>query len=141
MTALQAAHIVKERAESRVRNPPIAAAVVCWEGGMVALSGAGSAAVAVPASANSALKVIGVCDTTTDNRLGTAGALNVPTRVGTFLMNNSATDPLAIGDIGSACYAADDNTVSKTNNGGTQPQAGTVFDIDAPTGNVWVKFS
>ena len=141
MTALQAGHIVRERAENRARSLPIAASTVCWEGGMVALSGTGSAAVAVPASANSALKVVGVCDATTDNRLGSAGALAVPTRVGTFLMNNSATDPLAIGDIGSACYAADDNTVSKTNGSGTQPQAGAVFDIDAPTGNVWVKFS
>lgn len=141
MTALQAGFQVKERAEARTRNPPIAAAVVCWEGGMVALSGVGAAAVAVPASANVALKVVGVCDTTTDNRLGVAAALNVPTRVGTFLMNNSPTDPLAIGDIASPCYAADDNTVSKTNGGGTQPQAGVVFDIDALTGNIWVKFS
>ncbi len=141
MAALQAPYRVKERADQRTRVAPVAAAVVCWEGGMVALLGAGSAALAQPASANSALKVIGVCDTTADNRLGAAGAMTVNTRVGCFLMNNSATDPVAEGDILSPCYAVDDNTVSKTNGGGAQPLAGTVFDIDPVTGNPWVKFS
>jgi hypothetical protein len=140
MTALQAGYRLKEREQARTRFPPVAAATVCWEGGMVALSGAGTNAVAVPAAANAALRVIGVADATADNRLGVAGAMTVETRTGTFAMNNSVADPVTVGDIGANCYAADDNTVSHSNGGNTQPVAGAVFDID-PSGLVWVKFS
>ncbi len=107
---------------------------------MVALSGAGSAGVFVPASANTALKVLGVALGNADNRLGAAGAVTVDYTRECCLMNNSATDPVAIGDIGAACYAADDNTVAKTSASATLPQAGTVFDIDV-SGAVWVKFA
>jgi hypothetical protein len=140
MTALQAGYRVRELEGARTRLPPIAAATVCWQGGMVALSGAGANAVAVPAAANAALRVIGVAASIADNRLGVAGAMTVETRTGVFAMNNSASDPVTVGDIGAPCYVADDNTVSHSNGANTQPAAGTVFDID-PSGQVWVKFS
>jgi hypothetical protein len=110
---------------------------------MVALSGAGAAAVAVPGSASAALKVVGVAQGDANNLAGGAGALTVDAKVGTFLMNNSATDPVALGDIGSPVYAQDDNTVSKTgapaSGSPTQPQAGFLWNVD-PSGGVWVRF-
>jgi hypothetical protein len=143
MTALQAGRIVKQLFTARERQFPVAAATVCWEGGMVALSGAGSAAVAAPATVATGLKIVGVATANADNRLGAAGALNVDVASDVALMNNSATDPLALGDVGSPCYAEDDNTVSKTGAIGsgspTQSQAGLVWAVDA-SGAVWVKF-
>lgn len=139
MSALVASRLVKELATTTTRRVPVAAATAVWEGGMVTLSGAGAAAVAVPASANAALKVIGVAMADANNLTGAAGALTVDAKVGTFLMNNDATDPVALGDIGAAVYASDDNTVSKTNGGNTKPQAGFLWNLD-PSGGVWVRF-
>lgn len=140
MTALVAARITKKLADRTARRFPVAAATVCWQGGMVGLSGAGSAAVAVPMAVAVGLKCVGVADGTADNRLGVAGALTVDADLGPFLMNNDATDPVTIADIGNAVYASDDNTVSKTNGGNTKSQAGTLFNID-PSGAAWVLFS
>ncbi len=143
MTALVASRLIKKLATVTMRRFPVAAAVAVWEGGMVALSGAGAAAVAVPASANAALKVVGVAQADANNLAGAAGAMTVDAEVGAFLMNNSATDPLALGDVGAPCYAQDDNTVSKTGAPAagtpTQPQAGFVWNLD-PSGAVWVRF-
>jgi len=145
MTALVASRLIKKLATVTTRRFSVAAATAVWEGGIVALSGAGAAAVAVPASANAALKVVGVAQADANNLTGAAGALTVDAEVGVFLMNNSAADALALGDVGSPCYAQDDNTVSKTGAPAgtpaapTQPQAGFVWNID-PSGAVWVRF-
>ena len=143
MTALVASRLIKQLATVTTRRFPVAAATAVWEGGMVALSGAGAAAVAVPASANPALKVVGVAQADANNLAGAAGAMTVDAKIGVFLMNNSPTDPLALGDVGAPVYAADDNTVSKTgapaSGAPTQPQAGWLWNLD-PSGGVWVRF-
>lgn len=140
MTALVAGRIPKKLADRTCRRFPVAAATVCWEGGMVGLSGVGAAAVAVPMSVAVGLKCVGVADGTADNRLGLAGAQTVDADLGPYLMNNDAGDPVTIADIGNPVYASDDNTVSKTNGGNTKSQAGTLFNID-PSGAAWVLFS
>ena len=139
MTALAASRLVKELATAKVRRLPVAANTAIWEGAQVALSGAGAAAVLVPASVSTTLKVIGVAMQDGNNLTGAAGAVSVDVKSGVFLMNNDATDPLTIGDINSPCYASDDNTVSKTNGTNTKSQAGTVWEID-PSGGVWVRY-
>jgi hypothetical protein len=143
MTALQAGHIVKQLLTARERQFPVAAATVCWQGGMVALSGAGANAVAAPPTVATGLKIVGVAAGTADNRLGVAGAIKVDVCNDVALINNSPTDPVALGDIGSPCYAENDNTVSKTgavaSGSPTQSEAGVVWNID-PSGAVWVKF-
>jgi hypothetical protein len=143
MTALVASRLIKELATVTTRRFPVAAATAIWEGGMVALSGAGAAAIAAPASANAALKVVGVAQADANNLTGAAGAMTVDAKIGVFLMNNSPTDPVALGDVGSPVYAVDDNTVSKTgapaSGSPTQPQAGFLWNID-PSGGVWVRF-
>lgn len=144
MTALVASLLIKELATVTTRRFPVAANTAIWEGGMVALSGSGANAVAVAASASAALKVVGVAQADANNLGGAAGALTVDVKVGTFLMNNSATDPVALGDASAAVYAEDDNTVSKTgapaSGAATQPQAGTLWAIDA-SGGIWVRFN
>lgn len=143
MTALVKGRLPVRRATAKARQFPVAAAVVCWEGGMAALTAAGANSVLTPASADATLKVVGVMSGTADNRIGAAGAIKGDVDVDVFLMNNSPTDPVTIGDIGKSCFAEDDNTISKTGapSGGspTQPVAGKVFDID-PSGGVWVDF-
>jgi hypothetical protein len=139
MAALQKAHLIRERMSTLLRRLPVAASTVCWSGGIVALSGSGANAVAVPASANNALKVVGVADSNADNRQGAAGAISVDVKLGTFLFDNDPNDPIAIGDIDAACYVTDDHTVSKTSNSGAKPRAGTIFDVE--TSGVWVKFA
>jgi len=144
MTALAASRLVKELATANTRRFPVAANTNIYEGGMVALSGSGSSAVAVPASASAALKVVGVAQADAYNNPGVAGAQTIDAKIGVFLINNSGTDPVALGDIGATVYAADDNTISKTgavvSGSPTQPVAGTLFNIDAATGAAWVKF-
>ncbi|MBB4199061.1 hypothetical protein CCR94_16325 [Rhodoblastus sphagnicola] len=140
MAALTAGRLPKVLLNRTWRRFPVAASTVIWEGGMVALSGAGSSAVAVPASASAALKVVGVADGTADNRTGGAGALSADANLGTYLMNNDATDPVTISDIGNTVYVSDDNTISKTSNSGAKPAAGTLFNIDS-TGAAWVTFN
>lgn len=143
MTALAKARPFKERLSPRDRSFPVAASVVIWQGAMVALTNAAANSVAKPASADATLKIVGVAPATFDNRLGGAGAIRADAQRGVFLINNSATDPLTLGDIGKSAYAEDDNTVSKTgapsSGTPTQPIAGTVYDIDA-SGGVWVEF-
>lgn len=139
MAALQKAHLIRERYSSTMRRLPVAASTVCWSGGMVALSGSGANAVAVPASAANTLKVVGVADGNADNRQGAAGAVSVEAKLGTFLFDNDPNDPIAIGDITAACYVTDDHTVRKTSNSGAAPQAGTIFDVESS--GVWVKFA
>jgi hypothetical protein len=61
----------------------------------------------------------------------------VRVRQGTFKVGNgAAADALAIADVGSLCYAADDQTVAKTA-GANLPVAGTVIQVDAD--GVWVQ--
>ena len=142
MTALAKARPFKERVSPRGRRFPAAAAVVVWQGAMVALTDAGANSVAKPASADATLKIVGVAPSTADNRLGGAGAIGVDAERGVYLMKNSATDPVTLGDIGKSVFAEDDNTVSKTgapsSGTPTQPVAGSVYDVDAS--GVWVEF-
>jgi len=139
MAALTAGRLPKALLNRTSRRFPVKGGIVIWEGGMVALSGVGAAAVAVPASAAAALKVVGVADGTADNRTGLDGAANVSANLGAYLMNNDAADPVTIADIGAPVYVTDDNTIAKTSASGAKPVAGTLFNID-PTGAAWVKF-
>ena len=140
MTALAASRLVKELATATTRRFPVAASAAIYEGAQVALSGAGGAAVAVPASANAALRIVGVAMADGNNLNGAAGAVNVDVKLGVFLMNHDAGDPLAIGDTGAPCYVTDDNTVAKTSASNSKPQAGVVWSIDA-SGGVWVRYA
>ena len=107
-----------------------------FKGAIVGLAGG----YAAPAGA-ACTKVAGIAESEADNtQLGHAiGAQRVRVRQGTFKVGNSAAaDALAIADVGSFCYAADDQTVAKTA-GANLPVAGTVIEVD-PDG-VWVQMN
>lgn len=123
-----------------VLNFPVEAATTIFGGALVATNAAGNA---VPASATSAQKLWGRCKrqvvNTTAAGFGAAGALQVTVDAGVFYFNNGAGgDAIAAANVGQYCYAADDNTVTLTDGGGTRPLAGVIFGVGeyglSPTG-------
>lgn len=136
MAALSADRNTPARAP-HFREPPVKGATKIFAGSMVAIDATN---VARPAYAAAGLRVIGRAEHQVDNSSGLDGDKLVRTGVGVYRFANSAsTDLIALKDIGASCYAADDQTVAKTDGGGTRSIAGTVFDVDAQ--GVWVRFS
>jgi hypothetical protein len=116
-------------------DAPLKAGVTVFQGGMVALEL--SSGFYVPASATLGLVVAGRFDgekAASPSLVGGAANGTVVARVeqGIFRFNNSsAGDAIAVTERGKVCYVVDDNTVAKTDSGGTRPLAGLVIDIDS----------
>lgn len=118
--------------------PIAASAAKMWAGCMVALDATQGV---VHAAAASAVRCIGVANETKDNSAGALGDLKMPTRQGVYQFANSGAgvDLLAIGDINTECYVADNQTVAKTPGSlGARIPAGVVRGVDS--GGVWVEF-
>lgn len=106
---------------------PVAAATTIFGGALGATNAAGYA---VPATSSTAIRVWGRCETQVINA-GAAGAAEVLYRQGAFKFNNGAAlDELTIADAGNVCYVIDDNTVGRTDGGGTRQAAGVFYGID-----------
>lgn len=73
-----------------------------------------------------------------DNSAGADGDAIVTYEPGCFALANAAgADEITAADIGSDCYIVDDQTVAKTNGGGTRSRAGVIEGLD-DSGAVWV---
>lgn len=119
------------------REPPVKAGAKIYAGAMVAVDATNFA---VPAATALGLKVLGRAVRPVDNTAGANGAERVLTEAGIYCYANSAAaDAITLSDIGSICYAVDDQTVAKTSGSNTRSPAGTIFDVDDL--GVWVKFS
>lgn len=117
-------------------EPPVAANTRIFGGALVALTAAG---LAVPGSTATDLKVAGVAEARADNTGGTDGAIRVRlNRLPHQFGNSAGADAITLADLGTDCFIVDDQTVAKTNGGGTRSRAGRVFDVDAD--GVWVDF-
>ncbi|MCF1449986.1 hypothetical protein FS815_24660 [Agrobacterium vitis] len=135
MTALTADRNTAQRSADN-RNFPVKAATTIFAGAMAAVDATG---MLVPAGATAALKVVGRNERQVVNA-GADGSVRADVKTGVFRFANSAsTDAITLADIGSNCYAVDDQTVAKTSNSSARPVAGTIFDVDDQ--GVWVKFS
>lgn len=141
------ANVTAERSTNRnspesllplVLNLPVAASTKIFKGAMVAASTvAATKGQAVKAGATTLQQVIGIANATVDNSAGAAAALSIDVRCGTFaLLNSATTDLIDLQHVGQPCYAADDQTVALTDNGGARPLAGTVAFVDSSF--VWV---
>lgn len=110
-------------------NLPVEASTLIYAGTSVATNAAGNA---VPASASTALKLWGRAEQHVDNSAGAAGALRINVHPGVFAFNNSGAgvDLIAAANVGSPCYAVDDNVVALTDGGGIRPFAGIIFPFD-----------
>lgn len=132
MAALNASRNTKRRDPRRVSDP-VAAGTTIHGGSMYALNAAGFA---VPAGTAGAGPVRGLALEAIANE-GAAGDLRIEGEAACAQFANSAgADEIGREDIGSVCYAADDQTVALTDTGGRQV-AGRIHDVDA--GGVWVE--
>ena len=118
-----------------VRAEPLAAGAKLFAGAIVMRNASGLATKG--ATATGAFG-IGIALETVENT-GAAGAASVKTRQGTFhFANSGGGDAIAQADVGRVCFIVDDQTVAKTNGGGTRSPAGIVDGIEG--GDVWVRF-
>lgn len=119
----------------RLLSLPMAASTIIYAGTMVASDASGNA---VPASANTALKLWGRAEIQVDNSAGSAGDKRILIKPGVFAFNNSGAgaDLIAAKNVGQPCYAADDNVVALTDGGGSRPVAGVIFPFDPNNTNV-----
>lgn len=112
------------------------AAVKVYAGTIVALNASGYLTNGVVATT---LVDPGVAQETVDNSGGAAGDLSCRVERGVWqFANSSSTDTIGITEIGKSCYIVDNQTVAKTDGGGTRSIAGKVYDVDAQ--GVWVDF-
>jgi hypothetical protein len=136
MTALTADRDTASRAGLRY-SYPAKGGVVFFVGAIAAIDSA--TGFMTKGTASTTLKSAGIVQEQIDNSAGADGAANVPTKRGLWRVANSAgADQLTLKDVGSAAYIVDDQTVAKTDGGGTRSVAGIVRDIDLS--GVWVEF-
>lgn len=126
----------KER-EGKLHSGPAAAAKKFFAGAIAAYDALGNI---TPGAAATTLIGAGRVEEQVDNSAGAAGAVNVPFKKGTFqFANSAAADAITRAEIGDNCYIVDDQTVAKTDGGGTRSIAGKIVDVDAA--GVWVLFT
>ncbi len=133
MTALSADRNTPRR-ERTTRHVPVAAGVKLYAGGMSAISATGFL---VPVTAVTTLKGAARTAKFIDNTAGGNGAVLGEQELGTYRWDNSAAaDLITRADIGSDAYGVDDQTVAKTNGGGTRSIVGRIADVDDQ--GVWI---
>lgn len=108
MTALSADRKTNYR-EGVEMEHPVAAAVTIYAGSLVCLDASGYA---TPGADAAGVKFLGVAQESADNSSGSAGDVNVRVRrKGVFYL---AASGMALTDVGTAAYVADDQTVAKS---------------------------
>lgn len=133
MVALTEARLTPHRSGDTIAAG-VAADTRIFEGALVCLNAAGTAT-----KGATALNLIaaGIAVSEADNTGGSAGDVTVEIRKGIFrFANSAAADAITAAEIGDTAYVVDDQTVAKTNGGGTRSAAGTIFDVDAQ--GVWI---
>jgi hypothetical protein len=121
--------------DGQVVPVPVAANAKCFAGGLAVANATGYGA---PGSAALNLNYLGRFEENKDNTGGVDGALTVMVRrKKAFKWKNSGTDAVDQSCLGKVCYIEDDETVSKTNDGGARSQCGVVVGIDSD--GVWVE--
>lgn len=108
---------------------PVAAAMLIYQGALVALNATGFASKGVVATT---LKQFGRAEETVDNSAGAAGAKEINVQPGVFRWANSAAgDLITTAEIGTDCFIVDDQTVAKTNGTSTRSRAGKIVGVDS----------
>lgn len=107
---------------------PMKAAAKGYQGGIACVDATGYC---VSGSTALNLKTLGVFRADVDNTAGANGAKTAEVRRGAHLFNNSAAgDLIAQVDMYADVFIVDDNTVAKTNGGGTRSIAGRVIGFE-----------
>ncbi len=117
------------------RNIGVAAGEHIFGGGLTVYNATGYAEAGATALAK---KAAGRAEAEVDNTDGQDGVLTIDVLEGEFKFENSAdADEITIAEVGKTCYIVDDETVAKTDGGGTRSAAGFVTGVDDD--GVWVK--
>jgi hypothetical protein len=137
MTAL-AADRLTYTAVPGLRDFPVAAGVVIYEGALVAFDTSGFAR---PARVSTTDIVIGIAFQRADNSFvgNVAGGIRVHVRDNDIAFVNCGTagDAIAIGNVGALCYVLDDQTVTTVAT--AHCVAGNIYWVDE-AGRIGVKF-
>ncbi|SFZ85995.1 hypothetical protein SAMN02983003_3167 [Devosia enhydra] len=123
------------RAEGDIRQGGLAATVLVYAGAIVMRNASGFLT-----KGQAATGLVGV-GRAEERKTGGASAGDEPLkyRPGTYRFGNSASsDAITIAEIGDVCFVVDDQTVAKTDGGGTRSAAGFIDSVDAQ--GVWVRF-
>lgn len=123
------------RADGDLRSGPVAAATTLFAGALVMRDASGNL---VEGQADTGLVGVGRAEARFDNSAGSAGDVTATYRPGIYhFANSAAADEIAQADVGSLCYAVDDQTVAKTDGSSSRSPAGVVDAVDA--NGVWVR--
>lgn len=134
MVALTTGRSTPRRENRRLEQHPVKAGVTIFAGAIVVLDAAGWA---MPGQAGVGLKAVGRAEA--QRSAVTNGETSVRVRRDTLqYANSSGADLITRADIGTQAWIVDDQTVAKTNGGGTRSVAGIIRDLDA--GGVWIDF-
>lgn len=120
---------------------PVAANTRIFAGSMVAINATGFVVPAANTGSATTLRVLGRASEHVDNRInvqgpGLDGSLSVKVEYGVFQWEN-VSGSIDLGDLGSPCYAQDDQSVHLSSDGGNRPIAGRIVDVDDQ--GVWVE--
>lgn len=106
---------------------PAAAGVIIPAGTIVCTDANGYA---VPGAATAGLAYLGRAEEHVNNRDGATGDVHVMVRrLKAFRWANDSGDAVTQASVGRDCYVADNQTVSKSDGGGTRPRAGVVLTV------------
>lgn len=134
LTANEVSIVAKDEPSSVRYDLPVDAGVNCFQGAMIGML----AGVAAPMVTATGIVAVGRCRVQADNSTGADGDLNVAVDTGVFgpYVNDGAS--IAASDIGSLCYAVDDQTVNLAD-GGTRSVAGSIVEVTSA--GVFVAFT
>ncbi len=121
-----------------VRAYPMEATSKIFGGTLACVNAAGNC---VKGSTSATLRCVGVARQSYDNSAGQAGAILAEVKAGVFgvFSNSTAGDQITNAESGADCYIVDDQTVAKTNGGGTRSVAGKVWFVEG--NGVYIKFA
>lgn len=126
MTALTQSKRTSYR-RGEIYSRAVKAGVNIFQGAMVCLEDG----FAVPARTATNLVADGIAREPVDNSNGADGEQRIDVQpLTTYIENSTGSDAITIADIGSDCFIVDDQTVSKTDGGGTRSVAGKITEVD-----------
>lgn len=135
MVALTADRSTVRRENADIETHPVKAGAKIFQGALVCLDASGWAQ---PGATATTLTALGRAEYRADNSGGGNGDVNVAVRRGVLCFANSGSgDLITRADIGKPAYVVDDQTLAKTNGGGTRSAAGIIRDADAQS--VWIE--
>lgn len=134
MTVLTGDRNTPRRENRQLEQHPLKGGVTIFAGGLTCLDADGWA---VPGRTALGLKALGRAEARRSATTNGETSVRVRREVCQFA-NSAGGDAITRADIGNPAYIVDDQTVAKTNGGGTRSPAGTIRDVDA--GGVWIDF-